>query len=60
MENIRTDQNLEQLTEDHLKSVSGGQPSKDTGFWYDVAYLATFGILVNPSPTSWAVSMRLF
>jgi len=48
------------LTKRELKSLNGGQPDEDTGFWYDAFYVMTVSILINPRPTSWATAVRKY
>jgi bacteriocin-like protein len=51
---------LKNLNDNELKSISGGQPTEDTGFWYDAFYVMTASILINPRPTSWATVVRKY
>lgn len=54
MNNFENENLLEPLSNSEKKLFNGGQPDKDTGFWYDAFYVLTASILVNPRPTSWA------
>jgi hypothetical protein len=57
MTNNNLDNRISELTEFELRTLSGGQPDQDTGFWYDVAYVLFAGIIINPRPTGWATSV---
>lgn len=37
--------NLIELTSDEMKSINGGAPTKDTGFWYDLSYYVLTGLM---------------
>ena len=51
---------LKLLTESEINIISGGEPTEDTGFWYDVFYVIAFTTVLNPRPTSWATMVRKY
>lgn len=60
MEQLNYNDNISDLSDDQMRLIFGGQPSKETEFWYDFFYLVTFTSVVNPKPTAWATSVGLF
>ena len=59
MENFTSLDIITSLTEVECKSVNGGQPTEDTGFWYDAFYILVLGTVINPRPTAMATMVNV-